>query len=103
MERRLAAILSADVVGYTRLMRADEEGTLARLKACRADLIDPTIARHNGRTVKLMGDGALVEFTSVVEAVQCATEIQRVRSISRSTHRAPIHSHTSKRALGVSR
>jgi adenylate cyclase len=77
MERRLAAILSADVVGYTRLMRADEEGTLARLKACRADLIDPTIARHNGRTVKLMGDGALVEFTSVVEAVQCATEIQR--------------------------
>lgn len=76
MERRLAAILSADMVGYTRLMRDDEAGTLARLKACRAELIDPVIARHHGRIVKLMGDGALVEFASVVHAVQCAAEIQ---------------------------
>ncbi|MCH8924610.1 MAG: hypothetical protein IH924_00565 [Proteobacteria bacterium] len=77
MERRLAAILAADVVGYSRLMGADEVGTLAALKAHRAELIDPTIAEHNGRIVKLMGDGTLVEFTSVVEAVACAVAIQR--------------------------
>src|SRR5437660_443371 len=76
VERRLAAILVADVVGYSRLMSTDEEGTLARLKALRRDLIDPKIAEHNGRIIKLMGDGALVEFPSVVEAVQCAVEIQ---------------------------
>ena len=75
--RRLAAILVADVAGYSRLMKADEEGTLARLKALRADAIDPTIAEHSGRVVKLMGDGALVEFSSVVDAVRCAVEIQR--------------------------
>ena len=77
MERRLAAILAADVVGYSRLMEADEAGTLARLKAVRADFIEPTIAKHKGRTVKLMGDGALVEFSSVVDAVECAVAIQR--------------------------
>ena len=77
MERRLAAILAADVVGYTRLMGADEEGTLAALRALRAELIDPRIAGHNGRLVKLMGDGALVEFASVVDALRCAAEIQR--------------------------
>ena len=77
MERRLAAILAADVVGYSRLIRADEEGTLAALKARRADLIDPTIAVHHGRIVKLMGDGMLVEFASVVDAVRAATEIQQ--------------------------
>ena len=76
VERKLSAILVADVVGYSRLMSADEEGTLARLKALRRDLIDPKIAEHNGRMIKLMGDGALVEFPSVVEAVQCAVEIQ---------------------------
>jgi adenylate cyclase len=76
MERRLAAILSADVVGYSRLMGADEAGTLAALKACRKELIDPKIAGHGGRIVKLMGDGALVEFASVVEAVHCAVAIQ---------------------------
>lgn len=76
VERRLAAILAADVVGYSRLMAADEAGTLARLKALRNELIEPRIAEHRGRTVKLMGDGALVEFPSVVEAVQCAVEIQ---------------------------
>ncbi len=77
MERRLAAILAADVVGYSRLMGEDEAGTLSALKAHRAELIDPTIAEHHGRTVKLMGDGALVEFASVVNAVQCAVDIQR--------------------------
>src|SRR5579863_9930473 len=74
--RRLAAILAADVAGYSRLMGADEEGTLARLKALRAQLIDPTIARHNGRIVKTTGDGMLVEFASVVDAMRCATQWQ---------------------------
>ncbi len=62
MERRLAAIFAADVVGYSRLIRDDEEGTIAALKALRADLIDPKLTEHNGRIVKLMGDGMLVEF-----------------------------------------
>jgi adenylate cyclase len=77
MERRLAAILAADVVGYSRLMERDEEGTLAALKALRSELIDPTIAEHKGRIVKLMGDGVLMEFASVVDAVRCAVAIQR--------------------------
>jgi len=77
MERRLAAILAADVVGYSRLMGADEAGTHARLRGLRQELIDPAIAAHHGRIVKLMGDGALVEFASVVDAVQCAVAIQR--------------------------
>ncbi len=76
MERRLAAILAADIVGYSRLMRADEEGTLARLKALRADLFDPTVAQHHGRVVKTTGDGALVEFGSAVDAVRCAVAVQ---------------------------
>ena len=77
IQRRLAAILAADVVGYSRLMEADEAGTLAALRAHRKELIDPKIAEHGGRTVKLMGDGALVEFASVVDAVECAVAIQR--------------------------
>ena len=77
IDRRLAAILSADVVGYSRLMGADEAGTLSDLQAHHAELIDPTIAAHNGRVVKLMGDGVLVEFASVVDAVECAVAIQR--------------------------
>ena len=76
MERRLAAILAADVVGYSRLIRADEEGTIAAFKALQADLIDPTLREHQGRTVKLMGDGILVEFASVVGAVSAAAAIQ---------------------------
>jgi TolB-like protein/class 3 adenylate cyclase len=76
LERRLAAILAADVVGYSRLMGEDEVGTLAALKAHREALIDPKIAEHQGRIVKTTGDGMLVEFPSVVEAVQCAVEIQ---------------------------
>jgi adenylate cyclase len=74
--RKLAAILAADVVGYSRLTGADEDRTLARLRALRSDLIDPTIAVHNGRVVKRTGDGALVEFRSVVDAVRCAVEVQ---------------------------
>ena len=77
MERRLTAILAADVVGYSRLMGEDEVGTLARLKTCRRELVDPAIEEFHGRIVKLMGDGALVEFGSVVDAVQCAAAIQR--------------------------
>jgi adenylate cyclase len=76
MARRLAAILAADVVGYSRLMAADEQGTHARLKALRQDFIEPKIAEHHGRIAKLMGDGALVEFASVVDAVECAAAIQ---------------------------
>ena len=77
MERRLAAILAADVVGYSRLMGEDETGTLVRLKALRRQLVQPIITAHKGRIVKLMGDGLLAEFPSVVEAVDCATEIQK--------------------------
>ena len=75
--RRLAAILSADVVGYTRLTQADEEGTLARVRAQRSELIEPKISAFGGRVFKLMGDGLLAEFPSVVDAVQCADDLQR--------------------------
>ena len=75
-QRKLAAILAADVVGYSRLAGADEDRTLARLRALRSDLVDPTIAVHGGRVVKRTGDGALVEFRSVVNAVRCAIEVQ---------------------------
>src|SRR5271165_5990626 len=75
-ERRLAAILAADVSGYSRLIEADEDGTLGRLKALRAEAIDPKIAEHRGRLVKTTGDGLLVEFVSVVDALRCAGEIQ---------------------------
>src|SRR5271165_1850129 len=74
--RKIAAILVADIVGYSRLAAADEERTLARLRALRSDLIDPTIAVHHGRTVKRTGDGSIVEFRSVVDAVRCAIEVQ---------------------------
>jgi adenylate cyclase len=77
VQRRLAAIMSADVVGYSRLMGADEAGTLTALKQLRTKLIDPIIAEHRGRLVKLMGDGALIEFASAVDAVECAVCIQR--------------------------
>ena len=77
VERRLAAILAADVAGSCRLIGIDEEGTLARLKALRKTLLDPKVTGHRGRIVKNTGDGALVEFASVVDAVRCADEIQR--------------------------
>ena len=77
VERKLAAILAADVAGYSRLMGADEEGTHERLKALGRELLDPKIAAHHGRIVKTTGDGMLVEFASVVDAVRCAVEIQQ--------------------------
>jgi adenylate cyclase len=76
--RNFAAILAADVVGYSRLAGSDEERTLARLRALRSDLIDPTIAVHHGRVVKRTGDGSIIEFRSVVDAVRCAIEVQMV-------------------------
>src|SRR5690348_6971030 len=76
VDRRLAAILAADVAGYSRLMGADEVGTLAALKAHRREIVDPTIAQHRGRIVKTTGDGMLVEFASAVDAVTCAVEVQ---------------------------
>src|SRR5215470_2533631 len=76
MERRLAAILAADVVGYSRLMERDEAGTLAALKSRRTGILQPTVSKHRGRIVKLMGDGVLVEFGSAVNAVTCAIELQ---------------------------
>src|SRR5882724_9881013 len=76
VERRLAAILAADVAGYSHLIEVNEEGTLARLNALRAELIDPKIAEHRGRIVKTTGDGLLVEFASVVDALRCAAELQ---------------------------
>src|SRR5213080_4046582 len=90
MERRLTAILAADVVGYSRLMTIDEAGTLAALKSLRKNLVDPKISEHNGRIFKLTGDGMLIEFPSVVSAVACAVDIQsamRVRNVSTSGER----------------
>src|SRR6201993_2480008 len=75
--RRLAAILAADVAGYSRLIGSDEEGTLNRLRSIRAELIDPKITEHRGRIVKTTGDGLLVEFSSVVDALRCATQWQK--------------------------
>jgi adenylate cyclase len=77
VRRRLAAILAADVVGYSRLMEMDEAGTLAALKARRGDVLAPVVTQHHGRIVKVMGDGVLVEFASAVDAVQCAVELQK--------------------------
>src|SRR3974390_1513504 len=76
VERRLAAILAADIAGYSRLMGADEVGTLAALKAHRRQVVDPAIAQHHGRIVKTTGDGMLVEFASAVDAVTCAVAVQ---------------------------
>src|SRR3954465_4982876 len=77
VERRLAAVLAADVAGYSRLMGRDEEATLANLKRLRKTLVDPAIASHRGRIVKTTGDGMLVEFASAVDAARCAIEVQR--------------------------
>ena len=90
--RRLAAILSADVVGYSRMIGADESGTLAALRRVWSDVFNPLVERHRGRIVKMMGDGALVEFSSAVDAVECAVAIQaamnaRVSSDDRNTIR----------------
>ena len=77
VQRRLAAILAADLVGYSRLMGADEAGTLAALQLRRREVLEPLVSQHGGRIFKLMGDGMLVEFPSVVDAVQCAVDIQK--------------------------
>ena len=90
IERRLAAILAADVVGYSRLMSEDEKGTLTALQAHRSGLIDPAIGRHHGRIVKLIGDGLLAEFASAVEAVDCAAEIQRQMAARNAGSKRPI-------------
>src|SRR5438552_7092222 len=87
-ERRLSAILAADMVGYSRLMEADETGTLARLRTHRLELVDPAIAKNKGRIIKTTGDGMLVEFQSVADAVECAAEIQR-RMSRRNTDVSP--------------
>ena len=87
-ERRLAAVVAADMVGYSRLMEVDETGTLARLKTHRIELIDPVIERNRGRIIKTTGDGMLVEFHSVADAVLCAAEIQR-RMARRNTDVSP--------------
>src|SRR5271163_1938720 len=86
--RKLAAILVSDVVGYSRLAGADEDRILARLRTLRSDLIDPTIAVHHGRIVKRTGDGSIVEFRSVIDAVNCAIEIQRAM-VERNAEVAP--------------
>ena len=92
LERKLAAIVAADVAGYSRLMAADEEGTLARLKAHRNALIDPKIAEHGGRIIKTTGDGLLVEFASVVDAVRCMVEDPaRHAGAQRRYARGPAH------------
>src|SRR5260370_19046640 len=87
-ERRLAAVVAADMVGYSRLMEVDETGTLARLRTHRIELIDPAIAKNRGRILKTTGDGMLVEFHSVADAVLCAAEVQR-RMTHRNTHVGP--------------
>src|SRR6476646_10488242 len=86
--RKLAAILVADVVGYSRLAAADEDRTLARLRGLRSDLMDPAIAAHHGRIVKRAGDGSIIEFRSVVDAVNCAVEVQRAM-VERNAEVAP--------------
>ncbi len=86
--RKLAAILVSDVVGYSRLAGADEDRILARLRTLRSDLIDPTIAVHHGRVVKRTGDGSIIEFRSVVDAVNCAIEVQRAM-VERNAEVAP--------------
>jgi len=84
VERRLAAILAADVVGYSRLMEQDEAGTFERLRQRRTELVEPAIARHHGRIFKLMGDGLLAEFGSAVDAVECAAAIQQALASANS-------------------
>ena len=86
VERRLTTILAADVVGYSRLMAADEVGTLTSLKAIRRELIEPTTTEHHGRVVKLIGDGTLMEFGSVVDAVRFAVDVQQGMAAVSYTH-----------------
>ena len=89
VKRRLAAILAADVVGYSRLMGEDETGTLTALKARRKDVLEPVVARHQGRIFKVVGDGAFVEFRSAVNAVQCAIDLQNGMAKANAGRRPP--------------
>src|SRR4029450_10269792 len=91
VQRRLAAILAADVVGYSRLMEVDEAGTLAALKARRRDVLSPLVARHQGRIFKTTGDGVLVEFASAVNAMQCAIDLQQGMAAANAGHPDNIH------------
>jgi class 3 adenylate cyclase len=106
LSRRLAVIVAADVVGYSRLMEADEAGTLAQLKSIRKELIDPKIAEHRGRLVKTTGDGLLMEFSSVTDGVQGAIEIQEAlaeRNSAVPTDRAPGGGRRSRQAGDASK
>jgi class 3 adenylate cyclase len=103
MERRLAAILVADIVGYSRLMGEDEAATLAHLKSCEADVIEPSVQRHHGRIVKRMGDGYLVAFASVVAAVECAIEWQAGVQEPGWSFFSPLSICTNRRGRGRSR
>jgi adenylate cyclase len=94
VQRRLAAILAADVVGYSRLIERDESGTLAVLRERRGKILQPLIGRHHGRVVKVMGDGVLVEFASAVNAVACAVELQRQFGAARTWRCTPRASAT---------
>ena len=96
-QRRLAAIVAADVVGYSRLMGQDESGTLAALKALRQEVVDPAIASHGGRIVKTTGDGLLLEFPSVVNAVRCAVKVQTAMADRTSGSHAAEVAHTNVR------
>ena len=92
VERRLAAILAADVVGYSRLMESDEAGTLARLKTLRLEVIDPAIIKCKGRVIKTTGDGMLVEFHSVTEALLCAVDFQEGQMFKKQKNISSMHS-----------
>jgi adenylate cyclase len=98
MERRLAAILIADVVGYSRLSQIDEEGTRVRFQADQNDVFEPAIERHHGRLVKTMGDGLLVEFQSVVDALRCAVEVQQLKTKQRA---AALPEHRLEFRIGI--
>jgi adenylate cyclase len=107
MNRRLAAILAADVVGYSRLMEADEPGTLVRLKARRQQVLSPLLKRYSGRLVKMMGDSVLVEFGSAVNAAQCALALQAAMNgpmpLSRTFRRSNFESDQCRRRDGRGR
>ena len=101
VQRRLAAILAADVVGYSRMMRENEAGTLAQLKTHRIEVFDPRIAEHSGRIVKTTGDGVLVEFASAVDATECAIKIQRSLARQWALRKQNIHGPYPVRRLHV--
>ena len=92
MDRKLTTIMAMDVVGYSRLMELDENGTLQRLKAVRSEIVEPAVARRAGRVIKLVGDGSLVEFASVVGALQCAVEVQRALAARNASSMSPASS-----------